>query len=242
MAKPVADLARIAAVVSETWPGAEERESAGFLCRRGLNGGRRASAGTPLRAVTAEDLKTAATTMRAWGQRPMVAVRSDQPDLLALLKSENWQDHDHSVYFIGPTAAVASERPPRVSTFAVWEPLAIMIDLWAENDIPKERIAVMRRATCAKTTIMGRVDDRAAGCVYVGAYDGIAMVHSLAIAPEHRRKGLATHMMREAAIWAQSQGCEEIALLVGRDNHGAHALYASLGMRAVGTYHYRSTE
>lgn len=238
----MARLDQIARVVAATWPGAEEAQTDAFTCRRGLNGGRRASGATPKRAVTTDDLPEAIRIMQGWGQTPMIAVREDQLDLAALLDAEGWRDHDHSTYFVGPISAMTTEKPPRTSTFAIWEPLAIMVDLWAANEIPGPRIDVMRRATCPKTTILGRTENRPAGCVYVGAHESMAMIHSLVIAPEFRRKGLAGHMMRAAAHWAADQGCSQMALLVGRDNKPAHALYTSLGMAPVGSYHYRSLE
>ena len=234
-------LARIGRVVSVTWPGAEEVDTGAFICRRGLNGGRRAGGATPTRDITAEDLPPAEDVMRGWGQRPMVAVRSDQTELEQVLISAGYDDHDHSIYFVGPAADMA-HPVPRATAFPVWEPLAIMRDLWAENDIPAERIAVMERATCPKTTILGRVDDQPGGCVYVGAHDGMAMVHSLMTIPALRRRGLARTLMHAVANWAVEQGCEEVGLLVGRENTGAHALYTSLGMQPVGSYHYRSRD
>jgi len=66
------------------------------------------------------------------------------------------------------------------------------------------------------------------------------MLHALVVDPKHRRKGLAGHMMAQAAIWAARQGCDWLTLAVGAQNTPARALYASLGMRAVGSYHYRS--
>jgi hypothetical protein len=45
--------------------------------------------------------------------------------------------------------------------------------------------------------------------------------------------------MRGAAIWAEEHGATEIAAIATRDNVAAAGLYASLGMRQAGGYHYR---
>jgi hypothetical protein len=45
--------------------------------------------------------------------------------------------------------------------------------------------------------------------------------------------------MRGAAIWAEGHGATEIAAIATRDNVAAAGLYASLGMRQAGGYHYR---
>jgi ribosomal protein S18 acetylase RimI-like enzyme len=65
------------------------------------------------------------------------------------------------------------------------------------------------------------------------------MIHCVEIAPAHRRKGLARHLMRAAARWAQANGAAWFTLVTTRENDGANALYASLGMQVVGHYHYR---
>ena len=65
------------------------------------------------------------------------------------------------------------------------------------------------------------------------------MLHALEVLPHQRRKGVGVWMMRQAAYWAADQGAEELVVICTRANTGANALYASLGMRAVGQYHYR---
>jgi len=61
----------------------------------------------------------------------------------------------------------------------------------------------------------------------------------LEVVPNLRRQGTARNILRVAAVWAQDQGAKTLCLAVTKANANACALYASLGMVVVGTYHYR---
>jgi GNAT superfamily N-acetyltransferase len=65
------------------------------------------------------------------------------------------------------------------------------------------------------------------------------MVHALEIPKAHRRKGMGVWLMRQAALWAKPNGAEWMSVLCTQANVGANGLYASLGMKVVGQYHYR---
>jgi ribosomal protein S18 acetylase RimI-like enzyme len=84
------------------------------------------------------------------------------------------------------------------------------------------------------------VDDRAiAGFVCIitdkrGAPDDPArhaFVHDLYVAPEYRRRGIATRLMEVAEAFAHSQGVTEVRLGVLERNQDARALYDALGFR-----------
>ena len=47
-------------------------------------------------------------------------------------------------------------------------------------------------------------------------------------------------MMRAGADWAGRHGATEFMVLVTRANDAAQRLYASLGLKPVGSYHYRA--
>ena len=233
-------IANIAEAIWVTWPGEESIPTPAFTLRRSGDDSRRSRAATANRAVSDTDIAEAAQTMRGWGQPALFWVPSDQPELDAQLERLGYRAHDHSIYYGAPTATLAQHPPPPVTCFEIWEPLAIMADIWNETGTSPGRQEVMARATCPKTAIFGRMDAQPAGAAYVGANDGLALLHALATLPQHRRKGLGAHMMAQAGIWAARQGCDWLALAVGRDNGPACALYASLGMVPVGSYHYRS--
>jgi GNAT superfamily N-acetyltransferase len=51
----------------------------------------------------------------------------------------------------------------------------------------------------------------------------------LYVAPDHRRRGIATALLTVAHQWAQQQGHSQITLQVFSDNQAAQALYTTLG-------------
>lgn len=57
---------------------------------------------------------------------------------------------------------------------------------------------------------------------------------TLAIDPEHRRKGLAFDLVQRAKTQAKSTGCSAILLEVAEDNVAARALYTKSGFRESG--------
>ncbi|MEM1235198.1 MAG: GNAT family N-acetyltransferase [Pseudomonadota bacterium] len=233
-------LSEMAEAVWVTWPGEATVPGDAFTLRQSGDDSRRSRAATANRAASDAEIATAAATMRGWGQPAMFWVPGDAPEFEAQLSALGYAAHDASWYYIAPVSVLAARTPPRVSTFEIWEPLAIMADIFAATGTSHARQGVMARADCPKTTILGRVDAKPAGVTYVGAHGALAMVHAVGVLPQHRRKGLAAQMMAQAAIWAGRHGCEWIGLAVGQGNEGACALYASLGMEAVGSYHYRT--
>ena len=146
---------------------------------------------------------------------------------------------DPVVVLAAPVAQLATERPPPITAFCLWPPLAIMRELWADDGVGPGRQAVMDRAPAPKCAVLGRTDDRAGGAGFVGMHEGVAMLHAFHVLPALRRRGLARHMLREVAFWAAENGAETLALVVTRANAGALALYQGSGMTEVAHYHYR---
>lgn len=222
--------------LSATWPAAAVRESGGFLIRRGLGGGKRVSAATA--AGGTWDIDTAIAAMRGLGQTPLFMIRAEDEALDADLAARGLAVADPTALYAAPAASLQAEVP-RITVFDIWEPLAVMLEIWAEAGIGPARIEVMRRAANPKTALFGRVGNKPAGVGFLALDGEVAMIHALEVRPAGRRKGLARHMMHHAANWAVQHGASHIALAVTRANEGANALYASLGMAVVGGYHYR---
>lgn len=57
---------------------------------------------------------------------------------------------------------------------------------------------------------------------------------TLAVAPDHRRQGLATALVQEFATVSQARGASEAFLEVAADNKAASALYAACGFQQAG--------
>ncbi|MGB3314841.1 MAG: GNAT family N-acetyltransferase [Albidovulum sp.] len=227
------------AVTEATWPAVAVHDVGPFRVREGRGGGQRVSAATAEGDWSDADIDAVEVAQNRLGQHPLFMIRPQDTRLDAALAARGYAVKDPVNLFEAPVAALLGEIP-RLSAFTIWPPLAIMRDIWAEGGIGPGRIAVMERAKGPKTTVLGRVNDRAAGSAYVAIHGKTAMLHALHIVPDQRRQGSAINMMRKSAEWAQDHGAERFSVLVVQSNNAANALYTSLKMQVVGQYHYRS--
>lgn len=230
---------RLYDVIEETWPATELTEVGPWTIRTGLGGGSRVSATTARMSATADDVPFAEAEMIKRGQLCIFMIRDGEDALDAMLADAGYVVKDPVNLYAAPISAIASTRPPPITCFQVWPPLQAQIEIWATGGIDAQRIAIMDRAVCSKSTFLGRANDRPAGTVYAGISSGIAMLHALEVSAEDRKQGLGKHLTRAVAVWGQSQGASHLALLCTKANVGANALYTSLGMQVVGQYHYR---
>ncbi|TDT73237.1 acetyltransferase (GNAT) family protein [Litoreibacter halocynthiae] len=223
-------------VVEATWPAAKETQVGPWLIRDGQGGGKRVSAARPVGPVTQNDVALAVAEMKKLGQPALFSLRPEDGQLDSILAQMGYEVLDPSILFIG---SLFEETVPPVTAFDIWPPLQIMKDVWSEGGIGPGRIAVMERVTGPKTSILGRISDRAAGCAFVAIHGTTAMVHAVEVLPDYRRHGLARNMMYAAARWAKEQGAEHFSLVTTGSNVAAQSLYSSLGLSVVGRYHYR---
>ena len=230
----------ILSLLDATWPAAALSRAGAFTIREGQGGGSRVSAATVEGPFGPEDISAAEAAQDALGQTNLFMVLGGQQALDDALAARGYRVKDPVVIYAAPTALLAAPEPGPLTAFTVWPPFEIMRVVWAEGGIGPARLAVMDRVAGPKTAIMGRVPDRMSGVAFVAVVENRAMLHALHVSPAMRRQGSAVNMMRKAAIWAQDHGATELFLAVTRANEAANALYASLGMRIVENYHYRS--
>ena len=221
------------------WPPASRVSHGPWTIREGKGGGGRVSAATAHAPVSTADIPLAEAEMRSFGQSPFFMIRDGDEPLDAQLSARGYVIIDPVNLYAAHSRDIATERPAPVTAFTVWPPLQVQREIWAGGGIGPGRLAVMERAPCPKTTLLGRLDDRPAGTVFVGSANGCAMIHALEIAPEARRRGLASDLTRAAAFWALDNDLDVLSLVTTRANAAANALYTSLGMTLVGQYHYR---
>lgn len=228
-------------VLQTTWPAAETLRSGPFVLRRSTGGGQRVTAASLHRAdnVNLADIAQAETQMQRWGQACLFSLLPEHSHLDDLLEARGYLRRDPTELMCGPLDPLLQVDTPRLSTFEITPPLAIMCEIWAQGGVGPDRIEVMARAECANATLLARQDNQPAGVVYVAALNGIAMVHALEVDPLHRRKGVAQRLMARAAQWALANGCDTMSLAVTEANAPAKTLYRSLGMTFTGRYHYR---
>lgn len=237
------DLSLIFDTLDVTWPAAEKIACGPFTLRRSSGGGKRVSAATANGPATDDDIATAEARMREMGQTPLFSLRPGDEALDAQLAARGYAVVDRTNIYTCPIDLLAREDTDiEQASLAVWEPLAIQLDFWAGGGIGADRIAVMERAQCPKTALIGRHENSPGGTCYVGVHKGIAMMHALEIIPPSRRAGMGRAMTVHAAQWGAEEGATEFALLCVASNTAANALYAKLGMQVVGQYHYRIKE
>lgn len=232
------DAARLFAAVDATWPAARLVHDGPWTLREGAGGGKRVSAATANAQVTDADIIVAEAAMRTMGQAPLFMIRPQDEALDAALQASGYTVVDPVVMLTCPLSRLTDRPIPPVTTFEIWEPLAIMAEIWAQGGVGPERLNVMRRAT-HKTAVLARWNQKPAGTGFVAVDGAIAMVHAVEVLPAQRRQGVAQWIMRQAAFWAASQGAEMMAVLCVKTNDAALQLYSGLGFEPATTYHYR---
>ncbi len=238
------------ALVDATWPARRTFRHGPWMMREGAGGGQRVSAATladPC-GFTEADIALAEAGMADLGQEPLFQIRSAgagvtlaaETRLDSALAARGYAIVQPSSVLAGDAEPVAALDLPHLSGFsAPWPALAIQREIWVDGGIGPARVAVMDRAAGARSALLARAGDRPAGAGFIAGDGAVAMIHAVHVLPEMRRRGAARHMMIAAARWARDHGFETLALAVTRGNVPANALYASLGMRSVGEYHYR---
>src|SRR4030095_4930847 len=79
--------------------------------------------------------------------------------------------------------------------------------------------------------LIGEVDGTIVGAVIAG-FDGVRdWLYHLAVAPEFRRRGFATRLVREAEDGLRRLGCPKVNLQVRLSNHEVVAFYRSVGYK-----------
>jgi ribosomal protein S18 acetylase RimI-like enzyme len=136
------------------------------------------------------------------------------------------------------TTHVIPSKPAGEFSLRELDDEAFVADLLALNGRSIDDLAVRLR-------LFGRVADRGIGfsipTVAAGVVVGsgrYAAVYSVAVAPDHRRRGIAHRMMAAATHWAGEFGCETMFLQVLGNNTPAVRLYESIGYTEQYRYHY----
>ena len=221
------------------WPSIQKKTVGPWVIRKGGSGGSRVSSTTPIGEYSKEDISLAEREMHALGQSNIFQIRRKDKDLDFLLSKKGYSLVDKTLIYTCNIGEISCLTVPPVTAFNIWPPLSIMEIIWGKAGITGGRLSVMRRCDVKKTTILGRMENKAAGCAFVSQSDGIAIIQSMFVLPKYRRKGLARNILIEAAKWGLKEGSSYLALMTGKYNKEARALYDGLGMKVLESYHYR---
>ena len=233
------DFGDILTALDATWPAAARQTVGPWIIRDGQGGGKRVSAATANSDWSLADIQTAEAAMRDLGQSPLFMITDQDQDLDQALADAGYDIIDPVNICSTSVDTLTTERPPKVSMFSVWPPLAIEIDIWAEGGISDARVNVMKRVQGPKTSILARWNDHPAGVGFAAVYGKDAFVHAVKIRNHQRQQGVATWLMKQAAFWVAEQGASRLNVACTKANVAAKALYRSIGMKVVGEYHYR---
>jgi ribosomal protein S18 acetylase RimI-like enzyme len=107
--------------------------------------------------------------------------------------------------------------------------------LWTEvfpDDPPRsapDRMINGLLAARPESLLVAEIDGALVGAVIAG-WDGVrGWIYHLAVAPAHRRRGIATRLMRGAEATLRAVGCPKINLQVRATNQSVVAFYRALG-------------
>jgi len=110
-----------------------------------------------------------------------------------------------------------------------------LVQLWAgvfPDDPPRNAPAAMidnKLGVQPELLLVGTVDGGLVAAVIAG-FDGVrGWIYHLAVAPEWRRRGFASQMVRAAESGLRKLGCPKVNLQVRATNSAVVALYRSLG-------------
>ena len=78
-----------------------------------------------------------------------------------------------------------------------------------------------------------RDDDVPVGMVIASVREGAGYVEELDVVPAHGRRGLGTRLLAHVCMWAQAQGCTDVALSTFRDVPWNAPFYRKRGFREL---------
>ena len=232
------DAQRLYEVTNATWPTLTVEQYEGWNIRNGAGGGKRVSA-TTLAQSALPDIGAAEAAMCRLGQKKIFMVRDGEQVLDTRLEACGYRIIDPVTLYVCENELLVPDRIQIAQSYAIWEPVHSMLEIWAAGGINENQVSLMYRVNGSKTGLLARAADTPAGTAFVAIDGDIAMIHSVEVLKFCRRQGVGRKLMERAAKWAKSHGAKYMSLVTTKQNKAANTLYQSMGMQAAGTYHYR---
>ncbi len=241
----VAAIRALEALAARSFPAIEQERRSGWLLRASGGWTGRGNSALPLDVDEADPLTALADVERWYDDRdlpPMVAL--PVPPFAAdarELERRGWRGLHGAVVMTTRCAQLLDEAPPRPDL-----PLPAVTDAptdaWLtayggpDRDVPPQARVMfdVPGARFLDLTIDGRVV-AIVRAVVEGPWVGIT---AMEVDPEHRRRGLARHLLRCVATDAVAAGADRIWLQVDPANRAGCALYLGAGFRQHHTYRY----
>ena len=207
-------------LAARAFPAAEEEHDHGWLLRATPGPApRRVSSALPPWPAGAERVDAVEAWYAARGLVPRIMVSPDdeaQAGLDAELASRGWA------------------REPGPGDVLVGDPDTVLDTLGGppHHVVPSEHAELRSPDPVVPLATAG-----GAGRAVAVLQEGWSFVLALEVDPEHRRRGIASALVR---AWARLAEGRKLYLQVERGNDPAHALYAAAGFSVSHGYHYRS--
>ncbi|WP_052667399.1 GNAT family N-acetyltransferase [Nitriliruptor alkaliphilus] len=242
LAGAVRELERVAA---RSFPPVEREHLAGWLLRASGGWTGRGNSALPV-DVPADDVLAALPEVERWyrerGLPPMVALPEPPFEAAAgQLLRHGWAARHGALVLTASCASLLDELEPRS-------------DLPAPRiaDAPSEAWLAAYRYRGGDPPPQARGMLAAAGARFLGLEvdGGLAAIvrhvvevpwvgiTAMEVAPEHRRRGLARHLLRSVVADAVAAGSDRVWLQVDPTNVAGRALYEGVGFRLHHTYRY----
>ncbi|MFG2223728.1 GNAT family N-acetyltransferase [Streptomyces sp. NPDC048644] len=245
---PAADVRELTEVAARGWPAIETERLGGWLLRASGGFTRRANAALPLGDPGLPLDEALARTTRWYGERGLPArlvVTTGRPDTCEALDGElarrGWRTEAPTRVRTAALAPLADTGADTAPVRLTREPDAAWLGLYHRvggPPGPEVHQVLTGGPSVWFATVTGAdgAPEAIGRCVVDGRWAGFAAIE---VAPELRRRGLATVVMAALAERALDEGASAAHLQVEADNDAAHALYDRLGFADHHGYHYR---
>ncbi len=242
---PAVSIARMQAICSAGWP-ARETEPLGQWLLRAHAGitGRANSAmavGDPERPL-AEALEAVSSWYVHRGVPPLVQLPLADP-VNQGMADLGWRRQHVTIVQVAPVSALLGSLPKRDDLTATVTPvptpewLSLMHDLVVDD--PDTHVAILTGPPVVGFATLTR-DGTPVGIGRVSIEGEWAGITSVDVAPDSRRQGIASAVMRTLVSWAGERGAHATYLQVRAANDAALRLYSALGYVTHHPYVYRA--
>ncbi|MFB8083990.1 GNAT family N-acetyltransferase [Streptomyces sp. NPDC055992] len=244
---PAASYEELAPVYARAWQPVESEPLGDWLLRAAGGFTRRANSVLPL-GDPGVPLGVALGRVRQWyadrGLPPYVQTATGaedaQEELCAALEEHGWRREVTAEVRIAALAPVG-DLPAEVARVRLERTAdAAWLSRYQRVGTPGPEVSSVLHSGPSVwfATVPGEAGEAPAAigrCVVDGRWAGFMAVE---VAPEHRRRGLATAVMTALARQAMDEGASAAWLQVEADNEGARALYDGMGFATHHLYHH----
>jgi ribosomal protein S18 acetylase RimI-like enzyme len=233
-------------VAARGWPGLRNEWVGGWWLRAGGGWTGRANSALALHE-DGHDIDTLLAHVQRWYQADGLPPTIQVPlparrDLRQVLEQRGWGPRWGAVVMTAPVADALAAVPPLAGLPAV-DVADVPEDAWLEayhyrgGALPVMARDVLRAGAGPRFLSVADAGTTVAIC-RTATSDGWLGITAVEVAAAHRRRGLATHLLRAALELARDEGIERVYLQADHANVAAQALYSRAGFARHHEYFY----